>query len=291
MTISQQHWKQKLSAYYRLCRFDKPIGTELVLWPTLWALWIASGGMPDLKTLVVMVLGAIFMRAAGCVINDFADRKVDLHVERTKHRPLTAGEISSKEALALFFILIIASASLLFFLPMATFYCAFGALFLACIYPFMKRYTHLPQVVLGAAFSWAIPMAFTAVGRPIDFTCVLLYMGNLAWTVAYDTQYAITDREDDLKIGVKSTAILFGRLDILMIVALQCLSVLLVAWAMYRDDILHPYGTIALSVVLVDFFYQWLNIRQRNPKQCFQMFLHNRWVGMIIFIGIFFSLL
>lgn len=291
MAIAYTYWKKKLSAYYRLCRFDKPIGTELVLWPTLWALWIAAGGLPDTKILLVMCLGAVLMRAAGCVINDFADRKVDLHVERTKNRPLTAGEISSKEALILFFILITISASLLFFLPGATFYCAFGALFLACVYPFMKRYTYLPQVVLGAAFSWAIPMAFTAVGRPIDLTCILLYGGNLAWTVAYDTQYAITDRADDLKVGVKSTAILFGSFDVFIIVILQCLSVLLLAWAMYRDDILHPYGTIALSVVVGDYFYQWLHIRHRNPQHCFKMFLHNRWVGMIIFIGIFFSLL
>lgn len=291
MAIAYTYWKKKLSAYYRLCRFDKPIGTELVLWPTLWALWIAAGGLPDTKILLVMCLGAVLMRAAGCVINDFADRKVDLHVERTKNRPLTAGEISSKEALILFFILITISASLLFFLPVATFYCAFGALFLACVYPFMKRYTYLPQVVLGAAFSWAIPMAFTAVGRPIDLTCILLYGGNLAWTVAYDTQYAITDRADDLKVGVKSTAILFGSFDVFIIVILQCLSVLLLAWAMYRDDILHPYGTIALSVVVGDYFYQWLHIRHRNPQHCFKMFLHNRWVGMIIFIGIFFSLL
>ncbi|MBF7682939.1 4-hydroxybenzoate octaprenyltransferase [Acinetobacter sp. B5B] len=291
MTTFQGRWTQKISAYYRLCRLDKPIGTELVLWPTLWALWIASNGIPNLKILLIMILGAVFMRAAGCVINDFADRKVDLHVQRTKHRPLTTGEISSKEALTLFFILLGASASLLIFLPITSFYCALAALFLACVYPFMKRYTHLPQVVLGAAFSCSIPLAFTAVGRPIDLTCVLLYMGNLAWTVAYDTQYAITDRVDDLKIGVKSTAILFGRFDLAIIAILQCLSTLLIAWAMYRDDILHPYGTIALSVVIIDFLYQWWNTRHRHPQQCFKMFLHNRWVGMMIFIGIFFSLL
>lgn len=291
MAVQYVTWKQKISAYYYLCRFDKPIGTELVLWPTLWALWIAANGIPNSKVLGAMVLGAVFMRAAGCAINDFADRKVDAHVERTKNRPLATGVISAREALIVFFVLVLLSASLLLFLPLATFYCSFGALFLAFVYPFMKRYTHLPQVVLGAAFSWSIPMAFTAMGRPIDLTCVLLYLGNLAWIVAYDTQYAMTDRADDLKIGVKSTAILFGRFDIYIIACLQCLSVLLIAWALYRDDILHPYGTIALVLVCFDFVYQWFKTRHREPKQCFKMFLHNRWVGIIIFVGIFFSLL
>lgn len=284
-------WTQRFTAYYYLCRFDKPIGTELVLWPTLWALWVAASGMPDLKTLIVMILGVIFMRAAGCAINDFADRKVDGHVARTKNRPLATGVISAKEAVAVFIVLIAASACLLFFLPIQTFYCSFGALFLAFIYPFMKRYTHLPQVVLGAAFSWSIPMAFTAMGRPLDLTCWLLYAGNLAWTVAYDTQYAITDREYDLKIGVKSTAILFGRFDIYIILLLQIASIVCIGTALFIDDILHPYGTIALFCVALDFIYQWTQTKDRHPQRCFTTFLHNRWVGMIIFIGIFFSLL
>ncbi|GAB3045386.1 4-hydroxybenzoate octaprenyltransferase [Acinetobacter apis] len=284
-------WTQRFTAYYYLCRFDKPIGTELVLWPTLWALWVAASGMPDLKTLIVMILGVIFMRAAGCAINDFADRKVDGHVARTKNRPLATGIISAKEAVAVFIVLIAASACLLFFLPIQTFYCSFGALFLAFIYPFMKRYTHLPQVVLGAAFSWSIPMAFTAMGRPLDLTCWLLYAGNLAWTVAYDTQYAITDREYDLKIGVKSTAILFGRFDIYIILLLQIASIVCIGTALFIDDILHPYGTIALFCVALDFIYQWTQTKDRHPQRCFTTFLHNRWVGMIIFIGIFFSLL
>lgn len=284
-------WIERLTAYYYLCRFDKPIGTELVLWPTLWALWIAASGMPDFKILLVMILGVIFMRAAGCAINDFADRKVDGHVARTKNRPLATGVISPKEAIVVFLILIAASACLLFFLPIATFYCSFGALFLAFIYPFMKRYTHLPQVVLGAAFSWSIPMAFTAVGHPLDLTCWLLYLGNLTWTVAYDTQYAITDREYDLKIGVKSTAILFGRYDIHMIILLQMLTLICLSTVFYLNDILHPYGTIALSCVAIDFIYQWTQTKDRHPQRCFKTFLHNRWVGMIIFIGIFFGLL
>src|SRR5690606_15655728 len=210
-TLQTTTWRQRFEAYYYLCRFDKPIGTELVFWPTMWALWIAAEGVPDLTILITMILGTIFMRAAGCAINDFADRKVDAHVDRTKNRPLATGVISAREAVWVFVALVAASACTLFFLPIATFYCALAGLALAFIYPFMKRYTHLPQVVLGMAFSWGIPMSFTAMGKPLDWSCWLLYFGNLAWTVAYDTQYAITDREYDLKIGVKSTAILFGK--------------------------------------------------------------------------------
>ena len=280
-------WKERLRAYYYLCRFDKPIGTELVFFPTMWALWIASKGIPDLKILLVMTLGVIFMRAAGCAINDFADRKVDAHVERTKTRPLATGIIRAREAVFVFLGLVVASACLLLFLPLETFYWSFGALFLAFIYPFMKRYTHLPQVFLGAAFSWSIPMAYTAVGQTPDLTCWFLYFGNLAWTVAYDTQYAITDREYDLKIGVKSTAILFGRHDIQIIALLQAISLGLIGTAFYLENILIPFGLIALLVVAADFIYQAFKTKDRNPQICFWAFRHNRWVGMIIFIGIF----
>ena len=286
-TVPHTTWPQRLQAYYYLCRFDKPIGTELVFWPTMWALWIASKGIPDLKILLVMTLGVIFMRAAGCAINDFADRKVDAHVERTKTRPLATGIIRAREAVFVFLGLVVASACLLLFLPLETFYWSFGALFLAFIYPFMKRYTHLPQVFLGAAFSWSIPMAYTAVGQTPDLTCWLLYFGNLAWTVAYDTQYAITDREYDLKIEVKSTAILFGRYDIQMIGLLQVISLGLIGTAFYLENILVPFGLIALLVVAADFIYQAFKTRDRNPQICFWAFRHNRWVGMIIFIGIF----
>lgn len=286
-TVQQTTWRQRLAAYYYLCRFDKPIGTELVFWPTMWALWIASKGIPDFKILLVMTLGVLFMRAAGCAINDFADRKVDAHVERTKTRPLATGVIRAREAVFVFFGLVAASACLLFFLPIETFYWSFGALFLAFIYPFMKRYTHLPQVFLGAAFSWSIPMAYTAVGQTPDLICWLLYFGNLAWTVAYDTQYAITDREYDLKIGVKSTAILFGRFDIQIIGLLQLVSLVLIGSALYLEDILIPFGVAALLVAAADFIYQAVKTKDRDPQICFWAFRHNRWVGMIIFIGIF----
>ncbi|WP_180037818.1 4-hydroxybenzoate octaprenyltransferase [Acinetobacter sp. YH16052] len=283
-------WRERLSAYYYLCRFDKPIGTELVFWPTMWALWIAAQGMPRIEILIPMILGVIFMRAAGCAINDFADRKVDAHVERTKNRPLATGIISAKEAVMVFLVLVAASACLLFFLPIETFYWSFGALFLAFIYPFMKRYTHLPQVFLGAAFSWSIPMAYTAVGQTPDLTCWLLYFGNLAWTVAYDTQYAIADREYDLKIGVKSTAILFGQHDIQIISALQAVSIVLIAAALWLENLLLPFGLAALIVVALDFIYQWIKTRDRDPQWCFWAFRHNRWVGLLIFCGIFMAL-
>lgn len=291
MTVAHHiTWRERLEAYYYLCRFDKPIGTELVFWPTMWALWIANQGMPSLSILIPMILGTIFMRAAGCAINDFADRKVDGAVERTKNRPLATGVISAKEAIYVFLFLVIASACMLFFLPIETFYCSFGALFLAFIYPFMKRYTHLPQVFLGAAFSWSIPMAYTTVGEPLGLTCWLLYFGNLAWTVAYDTQYAITDREDDLKIGVKSTAILFGRFDIQIIALLQAVSVILIGTALYLENLLFSFGLIALLVVVVDFIYQWSKTKDKDPQRCFWAFRHNRWVGLIIFAGIFLEL-
>lgn len=290
-TMQHTTWQQRLEAYYYLCRFDKPIGTELVFWPTMWAMWIANKGIPELGILIPMILGTIFMRAAGCAINDFADRKVDAHVERTKNRPLATGIISGKEAIFVFLALVVASAAMLFFLPIETFYWSFGALFLAFIYPFMKRYTHLPQVFLGAAFSWSIPMGYTSVGVEPNMTCWLLYFGNLAWTVAYDTQYAITDREYDLKIGVKSTAILFGRYDIEVISILQVLSVILIGTAFYLENILIPFGLAALLLVCADFIYQWTKTNDRDPQRCFWAFRHNRWVGLIIFIGIFIALI
>ncbi|RYZ99455.1 MAG: 4-hydroxybenzoate octaprenyltransferase [Moraxellaceae bacterium] len=278
---------QRFKAYIQLTRFDKPVGTELLLWPTLWAVWIAANGHPELKIIVIMVLGVLLMRAAGCAINDFADRKVDGRVARTKQRPLASGIISAKEALIVFAVLVLASASLLLFLPLEVFYWSFGALFLASIYPFMKRFTHLPQVVLGAAFSWAIPMAYVAQGQTPDLTCWLLYAANLSWTVAYDTQYAMTDRADDVKIGVKSTAILFGRYDLLMIAGLQLLSLTLLGWVFYQHELLlNGIGIAALLVVLGLFIVQWRKTRDRQPEHTFWAFRHNRWVGLVIWLGI-----
>ncbi|HAB24724.1 MAG TPA: 4-hydroxybenzoate octaprenyltransferase, partial [Pantoea sp.] len=201
----------KFQAYSRLMRIDKPIGTLLLLWPTLWALWLSDMGVPPLSVLVVFVLGVFVMRAAGCVINDFADRKVDGFVKRTAGRPLPSGAVSEKEAKILFVLLGLLAFALVLTMNLMTILLSLGGLALAWCYPFMKRYTHLPQVVLGAAFGWAIPMAWAAVSESLPLECWLVFLANICWTVAYDTQYAMVDRDDDIKIGVKSTAILFGR--------------------------------------------------------------------------------
>lgn len=288
--LSVLNWQQRLKAYVQLTRFDKPIGTELLLWPTFWAVWIAAAGHPSFKTVLIMFLGVVFMRAAGCAINDFADRKVDGQVTRTRQRPLASGLITAKEALLVFAVLVLASAVLLLFLPVEAFYWSFGALALAAVYPFMKRFTHLPQVVLGAAFSWAIPMAYVAQGQAPDLSCWLLYGANLLWTVAYDTQYAMTDREDDLKIGVKSTAILFGKYDLLMIVLLQLCSLGLLAWVFYRQSFLDTFmGWLTLAIVLGLFIYQLIKTTDRQPAHTFWAFRHNRWVGLVIWLGIVMS--
>lgn len=275
----------RLKAYIQLTRFDKPIGTELLLWPTFWAVWLAAYGQPSLKVVFIMFLGVLFMRAAGCAINDFADRKVDGLVERTKQRPLVSGIISSKEALGVFAVLVLLSASLLLFLPIETFYWSFGALGLATLYPFTKRFTYMPQFVLGAAFSWAIPMAYVAQGKTPDLSCWLLYAANLSWTVAYDTQYAMTDRADDLKIGVKSTAILFGKYDLAIILFLQLLSLSLLAYAFYLYHIFNI-ASLGLLLSLGLFIYQFYRTRDRQPSNTFWAFRHNRWVGLIIWLAI-----
>lgn len=225
----------KWQAYCRLMRIDKPIGSLLLLWPTLWALWLAGRGIPEAKILVVFVLGVFFMRAAGCVVNDYADRHIDGFVKRTASRPLPSGTISEKESKILFVVLILLSFGLVLTLNSMTIWLSLAALALAWIYPFMKRVTHLPQVVLGAAFGWSIPMGFAAVSESLPLVCWLLLLANICWTVAYDTQYAMVDRDDDLRIGVKSTAILFGQHDKLIIGLLQLATLLLmvaIGWLM-----------------------------------------------------------
>jgi 4-hydroxybenzoate polyprenyltransferase len=225
------------------------------------------------------------MLSAGCVINDFADRLVDGQVARTKNRPLASGKVSSKGALVLFAILIALSASLLLFLPLETLYWAFGAVFLATLYPFMKRWTYLPQFVLGAAFSWAIPMAFVAQGQTPDLVCWLLYIANLCWTVAYDTQYAMTDREDDLKAGIKSTAILFANNDLLIIGFLQLLFLILMATVFYLLNLSIP-AYIGLVIAFFLFGLQYLQTRDRLPAHTFKAFLNNCWVGRAVWVGV-----
>ena len=271
--------------FIQLTRMDKPIGIYLLLWPTLWALWVAAKGVPSLGNLLIFVLGVVLTRAAGCVINDFADRKVDGHVKRTEHRPMASGKISSKEALVFFALLMGVSFLLVLCTNAPTIWLSFGALALAATYPFMKRYTYYPQVVLGAAFSWGIPMAFTAETGSLPAAAWLLYIANLLWTVAYDTYYAMTDREDDLKIGVKSTAILFGDADRVIILSLQGLALgcLLLAGSHFELGGWFHLGLLAAAGCFVwEFWYT----RDRDPQRCFKAFLHNHWAGLAIFVGI-----
>ncbi|MFT5119685.1 MAG: 4-hydroxybenzoate polyprenyltransferase [Psychrobacter glaciei] len=295
-THSALSFKEKLYAYMQLTRFDKPVGIELLLWPTLWGVLLAAmgqaqqngatAGLPSLKIFLLFALGAIFMRAAGCAINDFADRKVDGHVTRTKGRPLADGRLSAKEAIAAFLVLVLLSASLLFFLPVEVFYWSLGAIILAFIYPFMKRFTHLPQVFLAAAFGWAIPMAYVAVQGAPDIWCWLLFTAYMCWTVAYDTQYAMADREDDLQIGVKSTAILFGRYDVIIISILQMLFLLImgaVMWHYFAPTTLGITPVFGLALVAMMFSKQNSACASRNALACFQAFLANIWVGRYVF--------
>jgi len=278
--------KQKWLAIQLITRMDKPIGTYLLLWPTYWALWIACDGWPNLHLLLVFSLGVFIMRSAGCVINDFADRKIDGKVERTKNRPLVSGLMSSAEAINLFGVLIGIALGLVLTLSLPTIYLSVIALLLASLYPFMKRYTQLPQVVLGAAFSWGMIMAFQEAQGEIPLVAWLLFSANLLWTVAYDTMYAMVDREDDLQIEVKSTAILFGDNDLRIIAFLQLMT-LAILWTV--GDILAFGWPYQLSLVAAAglFSYQQLLIKDRKRDACFQAFLHNHWVGLTIFFGIF----
>jgi len=275
--------------YLQLMRINRPIGTYLLLWPTWWALWLAAEGPPPLYLLLVFSAGVVLMRAAGCVINDYADRKWDGAVERTKQRPLASGAISSREALQLFALLVLLSASLLLFLNWQTVLLSVVALLLASVYPFMKRYTHLPQVVLGAAFSWGMPMAFMAIQLQLPPLLWLLYLANLLWTVAYDTYYALVDRPDDVKVGIKSTAILFGKYALAIIALLQlCTLLLLVAVGYWAH--LHLVYYLSLIAAAGCFIYQYI-VARGSRQGCFTAFLHNHYVGMLVFAGIALSYL
>ena len=271
--------------FIQLTRMDKPIGIYLLLWPTLWALWMASGGVPSVKNLVIFVLGTVLMRMAGCVINDFADRKLDGHVERTKARPLATGRITVREAWIAFFVLLGLSFLLVLCTNQQTIWLSFGGAAVAALYPFMKRYTYYPQVVLGAAFSWGIPMAFTAASGTLPAVAWLLFFANVLWTVAYDTYYAMTDREDDLKMGMKSTAILFGDADRVINLSLQGLMLLLLILAGNKLA-MHLYYYLGLAVAAGCFAWQFHSTRDREPMKCFKAFLHNHWAGLAIFLGI-----
>jgi 4-hydroxybenzoate polyprenyltransferase len=276
---------QKLKYYALLMRFHKPIGILLLLWPALWALWLADNGKPDLFVVTIFIYGVIVMRAAGCIINDIADRHLDGHVQRTRDRPLASGKVSVREALVLFSFLMLMALVLVLQLNLLTFYLAIAGAILAVIYPFLKRITHLPQLGLGAAFSWSIPMAFAAETNHVPPTAWLLFFTALLWTVFYDTMYAMADRTDDLKIGVKSTAILFGRHDKIILGILQLFFLLGLSLVGYYFR-LTPiyYFCVALSALFL-IFQQFL-LKDRVPTRSLQAFLNNKWVGLIIFVGI-----
>ncbi len=273
-----------LGPWLRLMRFDRPIGIALLLWPTWWGLWFAAGGVPSLKNLVIFTLGVVVMRAAGCVINDYTDRELDPQVSRTRDRPIAAGEIRPRSALWLFFGLLLIALMLVSMTNRLTILMAFGGALLAGTYPLFKRFTHFPQVVLGAAFGWAIPMAFAAETGSIPPLAWWLFAASLIWTIIYDTQYAMADRADDLRAGVKSTAIAFGRLDVPIIGALMGLktALLLIIGLHYLPE---PAWFTAVVLVFALFQIQLWRIRDREPEACFQSFLGNHWVGLVIWLG------
>lgn len=286
------YFQKKLIAWIQLTRFDKPIGIELLLYPTVWSLFLASmtqGQLPQIKYVIIFALGAVLMRASGCAINDFADRKVDGQVQRTKSRPLADGRLSAKTAVLTFCGLSLLAASLLLFLPVQVFYWALVAVFLAFIYPFMKRYTHLPQVVLAAAFGWAVPMAYVCVLGYVDIWGWLVFAAYMCWTVAYDTQYAMCDRNDDIKIGVKSTAILFGRFDVAIVMLLQSVFTVLMTAILYhyfvatKVGVIPVYGMFVIASMMV---WQYRQIKYRERLACFGAFLANAWVGRFLFLVI-----
>ncbi len=275
----------RLTQYFYLTRLHKPIGIYLLLWPTAWALWLAGAGRPDMGIVLIFVLGVVLMRSAGCVINDYADRHFDGRVERTRERPLATGKVSPKEALWLFAVLCLAAFALVLLLNALTIGLSFAALLLATAYPFMKRYTHFPQVFLGAAFSWAIPMAFAAQTGAVPLLAWWLFGTALLWTVAYDTQYAMVDRADDMKIGIKSTAIWFGVADRWAIGALQAavlLSLWGIGWRLGFGLSYHLGLLVAAGLAL----YQYYLIKDREPARCFQAFLNNHWLGLAVFVGL-----
>jgi 4-hydroxybenzoate polyprenyltransferase len=276
---------ERLKFYALLIRLDRPIGILLLLWPTLWALWIAARGIPDTLVLGVFVAGVILMRSAGCAINDFADREIDPHIARTQNRPLAAKKISSKEALLIFAGLSLTAFGLVLLMNTLTIWLSVIGVLLAVSYPFMKRYHYLPQVHLGAAFGWSVPMAFTAQANEFTTLTALLFMATVLWATAYDTLYAMADREEDLNIGVKSTAILFGDNDRLIIGLIQLL-LMFDLWLIGQQAALGRYYAAGLIAGACCLIYQQYLIRQRDPKQCLRAFLNNNWFGLLVFAGI-----
>jgi len=273
------------NAYWRLMRFDKPIGILLLLWPTWWALLLAGDGLPTPANVLIFTCGVILMRAAGCVMNDIADRDFDPHVERTRLRPLASGELNVKQALGLFLLLMLLAFLLVLMTNALTIKLAFIGALLASTYPFFKRFTHLPQVVLGLAFGWGIPMAFAAENGQVALVAWWLLAINTVWSVIYDTLYAMVDREDDLEVGIKSTAILFGRFDILVTGLLMLLMVGMLAVMGIRLELAWPWS-VAVAVSAALFVQQLVSIKGRDRAACFKAFLSNNWVGVALFLGL-----
>lgn len=289
-TILNERIEDRVKQYWVLSRFDKPIGILILLWPALWALWVASSGKPDYYVLLVICLGVVLMRAAGCVINDYADRDFDPHVERTKQRPIAAGKVTPKEALWLFVILCLIAFGLVLTLNIFTIALSFVAAFLAGSYPFMKRYTHLPQAYLGIAFGWAVPMSFSAQVNQIPTVAWIMYLAVVLWALVYDTMYAMVDKDDDLKIGVKSTAILFGAYDRQIMAVLQVIIIGLLVLVGLMQALTWPYyaGVIVATGLCV---YQQKLIFHREKALCFKAFLNSNYFGMAVFIGLSLSYL
>ena len=283
-------WARWANPYLRLVRMDRPIGTFLLLWPTLWALWLSADGNPDPDIVVIFIAGTFVMRAAGCAINDFADRKFDSHVDRTRNRPLATGELTPAKALVTFSVLLGVALLLVLQLNRETILLSLGGVIVAVAYPFTKRFTQLPQLVLGVAFSWGIPMAYTATGAGLGWETLWLFTANFIWIVAYDTLYAMADRDDDLLIGVKSTAILFGRYDRFAVGTLHGLSLLVLAsLGAVREFSWHYYAGLAAAALFA--VYQQYLCRNRDRDLCFQAFRNNNWFGAMVFSGLLLALL
>lgn len=290
MNIERVEWQKKLDAYERLMRLDKPIGILLLLWPTLWALWIAGSGHPEWWVVWIFVLGTVLMRSAGCVMNDLADRKFDIHVERTQQRPLATREVSVREALILAAFLSLAAFGLVLYLNRLTILLSIAALLLAASYPFTKRFFAVPQAYLGIAFGFGIPMAFAALQGTVPLVAWVMLLANIFWAIAYDTEYAMVDREDDLKIGIRSSAIFFGRFEVSAIMASYMAMLMLLTVVGMLLGLKWPYY-LGLLAALSIAGYHYTLVRKRDRNACFKAFLHNNWLGAAIFAGVFLNYL
>jgi 4-hydroxybenzoate polyprenyltransferase len=281
---------QRLYAYARLIRLDKPIGTLLLLWPTYWALWLSNEGMPPFDLLIIFTLGTFLMRSAGCAINDYADRDFDRHVERTKNRPITSGQISGKEAVLIAAVLALLSFGLIQPLNLLTKQLSVFAIIVAAVYPFTKRFFAMPQAVLGVAFGFGIPMAYAASQNQVPLEAWILFIGNLFWTIAYDTAYAMVDRDDDLRLGLRTSAITFGRFDVIAIAICYALLLFSVLWVAYLVQLSDLFWLGWVGALICAIYHVSL-VRTRQREACFKAFRQNNWLGAFLFLGIVLGLL